>query len=63
VAGCKPALGPRHETPERADEEKCRAFAEVLGILRRRVQGFTSLPFDSIDKFALKGMVDEAGQI
>lgn len=46
-----------------SDAERRRAFADVLGILRRRVQNFTSLPFESIDKIALKGMVHEIGEI
>jgi hypothetical protein len=33
----------------------------VLGILRRRVQTFTSPPFESVDKLALKGLVHEIG--
>jgi arsenate reductase len=41
--------------------EKRRAFSEVLGILRRRVQTFTSLPFESIDKSALKNVLHEIG--
>jgi arsenate reductase len=44
-----------------SDAEKRRAFSEVLGILRRRVQTFTSLPFESIDKLALKDLVHEIG--
>lgn len=46
---------------EGSDVEKRQAFLDVLGILRRRVQTFTSLPFESIDKLALKGLVHEIG--
>lgn len=46
---------------EGSDAERRRAFDEVLGILRRRVQSFTSLPFESTDKLALKGLVHEIG--
>lgn len=35
------------------------AFLAALVILRRRVQTFTSLPFESTDKRALEGMVRE----
>ena len=45
-----------------SDEDKRRAFRDVLGILRRRVQRFTSLPFESTDKLALKGLVAEIGE-
>lgn len=44
-----------------SDAEKRRAFSEVLGILRRRVQTFTSLPLESTDKLALKELVHEIG--
>ena len=36
-----------------SDEDKRRAFHATLGILRRRIQRFTSLPFDSVDRGAL----------
>lgn len=45
-----------------SDLDKRRAFAEVLGTLRRRVQNLTSLPFDSVDKIALRGQLREIGQ-
>jgi len=47
---------------EGSDAEKRRVFLEVLGILRRRVQTFTSLPFESTDKLALKDLVVEIGE-
>ena len=43
-------------------EAQRRAFAEVLGDLRRRVQRFTALPFESVDTRALAGMVQEIGE-
>ena len=43
--------------------EKREAFERVLGILRRRVQNFTSLPFESTDNLALKGLVHEIGAL
>ena len=48
---------------EGSDAEKRRAFAEVLNVLRRRVQNFTGLPFESVDKLALKDLVHEIGEI
>ena len=39
---------------EGSDDLKRRAFLEALGLLRRRIQRFTSLPFDSVDKRALQ---------
>lgn len=44
---------------EGSDEDKRRAFRSALGILRRRVQRFTSLPFDSVDRIALRGAMLE----
>ena len=46
-----------------SDAERRRAFAQTLGVLRRRVQNFTGLPFESIDKLALRDMVHEIGAI
>ena len=48
---------------EGSDAEKRRAFAEALGILRRRVQNFTGLPFESVDKAALTPLVHGIGEI
>ena len=45
-----------------SDEEKRRAFIAVLNTLRRRVQTLTSLPFDSVDKIALRTQLREIGQ-
>ncbi len=46
-----------------SDEDKRRAFRETLGILRRRVQSFTGLPFESTDRRALKGAMAEIGEL
>ncbi len=46
---------------EGTDAEKRRAFREALRMLARRVQRFTSLPFDSVDKEALRGSIEEIG--
>jgi arsenate reductase (thioredoxin) len=45
-----------------SDDDKRRAFGEAFGILRRRIQRFTSLPFDSVDKTAMKGALAEIGE-
>lgn len=37
-------------------------FLEALGTLRRRIQAFTSLPFDSVDKAALRSQLREIGE-
>ena len=46
---------------EGTDAEKRRAFRDALRMLARRVQRFTSLPFDSVDKDALRGSIEEIG--
>ena len=46
---------------EGSDEDKRRAFRETLDVMRRRVQRFTGLPFESTDKQALKGAMAEIG--
>jgi len=44
-----------------SDEEQRRAFAKALGTLRRHIQQFTSLPFESVDRRALGGLMMEIG--
>ena len=44
-----------------SDEEKRHAFAEALAILRRRIQQFTSLPFESTDPRALRSALRAIG--
>jgi arsenate reductase len=46
---------------EGSDDDKRRAFAQALTTLRRRIQQFTSLPFDSVDRAALGGALREIG--
>jgi arsenate reductase len=46
---------------EGADEDKRAAFRGTLEVMRRRVQRFTSLPFESTDRHALKGAMAEIG--
>ena len=40
-------------------EDQRRAFREALATIRRRVQAFTGLPFESLEGPALKGLLDE----
>jgi arsenate reductase len=35
---------------------------ELYGMIRRRIEVFTSLPFDSLNKMALKARLDEIGE-
>ena len=44
------------------DEQRREAFAQALRVLRRRVQELTSLPFDSVDKIALRAQLREIGE-
>lgn len=44
-----------------SDDQRRAAYVEVLGILRRRVQALTSLPFASVDRLALREQVREIG--
>ena len=43
-------------------DAKRAAFSIALTVLRRRVQELTSLPFDSVDKIALRSALREIGQ-
>jgi hypothetical protein len=47
---------------EGSDDDKRRAFSHAFGILRRSVQRFTGLPFESVDKAAMKGALAEIGE-
>jgi len=47
---------------EGSDDDKRRAFGEAFAILRRRIQRFTGLPFESVDKTAMKGVLAEIGK-
>lgn len=47
---------------EGTGDEKRAAFSAALTVLRRRVQQLTSLPFDSVDKIALRSVLREIGQ-
>ena len=47
---------------EGSDDDKRRAFSVAFGILRRRIQRFTGLPFESVDKTALRGAMREIAE-
>ena len=47
---------------EGTDEQKRRAFADTLLVLRRRIELFTSLPFSKLDRLALQKSVSEIGK-
>ena len=45
-----------------SDVEKRRQFAETLRVLTNRIRVFVALPFDKLDRLALKKYVDDIGQ-
>ncbi|NOD33258.1 MULTISPECIES: MarR family transcriptional regulator [unclassified Ruegeria] len=47
---------------EGTDAEKILAFQSVYGALKRRIQAFTSLPVESLDRIALQSAVDDIGR-
>lgn len=42
--------------------ERRPVFLEALGTLRRRIQAFTSLPFESVDRAALRSQLRDIGE-
>ncbi|KIC45834.1 ArsR family transcriptional regulator [Ruegeria sp. ANG-S4] len=47
---------------EGTDAEKSLAFQNAYGALKRRIQAFTSLPVESLDRIALQSAVDDIGR-
>ncbi|WP_298851545.1 helix-turn-helix domain-containing protein [uncultured Ruegeria sp.] len=47
---------------EGTDAEKSLAFQNAYGALQRRIQAFTSLPVESLDRIARQSAVDEIGR-
>ncbi len=47
---------------EGSDEEKSREFLRVANILKRRIELFTSLPVDKLDRLSLQGHVTSIGR-
>jgi arsenate reductase len=47
---------------EGSDEQKRKAFADTLIVLRRRIELFASLPFSKLDHLALQRSVSEIGK-
>ncbi|MEY8837669.1 metalloregulator ArsR/SmtB family transcription factor [Cribrihabitans sp. XS_ASV171] len=48
---------------EGTDAEKSLAFQHAYGALKRRIQAFTALPVESLDRIALQSEVDRIGRI
>jgi len=48
---------------EGTDAEKSLAFQNAYGALRRRIEAFTSLPVESLDRIALQSAVDDIGRV
>lgn len=46
---------------EGSDEQKRKAFRDTLMVLRRRIEIFTSLPLDKLDKLAIQKHIKEIG--
>jgi len=44
------------------DAEKSLAFQQAYGALRRRIEAFTALPVESLDRIALQSAVDDIGR-
>jgi arsenate reductase len=42
-----------------SEVERVTLLNELYGMIRRRLEAFTSLPFESLDKMALKAKLDE----
>ena len=47
---------------EGTDAQKALAFQQAYGALSRRIQAFTALSIDNLDRVALQGAVDEIGR-
>ncbi|KUJ77332.1 helix-turn-helix domain-containing protein [Ruegeria profundi] len=47
---------------EGTDAEKSLAFQRAYGALKRRIQAFTALPVESLDRIALQSAVDDIGR-
>jgi len=47
---------------EGTDAEKSLAFQHAYGALKRRIEAFTALPVDSLDRIALQKAVDDIGR-
>ncbi len=45
-----------------SEVERTTLLNELYGMIRRRLEGFTNLPFDTLDRMALKARLDELGK-
>jgi ArsR family transcriptional regulator, arsenate/arsenite/antimonite-responsive transcriptional repressor / arsenate reductase (thioredoxin) len=59
VTGAWPLPDPADFTG--SDTERATLLNELYAMIRRRIEIFTSLPFASLDKMALKARLDEIG--
>mgnify|MGYP003885362347 FL=1 len=48
---------------EGTDAEKSLAFQHAYGALKRRIEAFTALPVESLDRIGLQSAVDDIGRI
>ena len=46
-----------------SESEKATLIFELYGMIRRRLEAFASLPFQSLDRMALKSRLDELGSM
>ena len=44
-----------------SETERATLIFELYGMIRRRLEAFVSLPFQSLDRMALKARLDEYG--
>ncbi|WKA31471.1 metalloregulator ArsR/SmtB family transcription factor [Bradyrhizobium roseum] len=59
VTGAWPLPDPAHFTG--SPTERTTLLNELYAMIRRRIEIFTSLPFDSLDRMAIKARLDEIG--
>lgn len=45
------------------DAEKSLAFQQAYGALKRRIEAFTALPVESLDRIALQSAVDDIARL
>ena len=63
AASSSPALGlsPTPRSSRDRQTERITLLNELYAMIRRRIEIFTSLPFDSLDRMAVKARLDEIG--
>lgn len=48
---------------EGTDAQRRLAFQQTYGLLRNRISGFVSLPFETLDRFSLQHKLDDIGRV